>query len=210
MNSRTYQAIALAVIIALPSNAQIGASLEPVDGYLSSFGFLHPYMVAVREILVRDAAKSPALMVTLPSFKPESMVFLRSADGKVLIVSATATKQIWSTEKKDEIRVIQTEKQISADIAEQIGLAFALAVSQAHYPKNADGGADGVSYYFSAFMQGFGARAGQTWSPAPQTTCGMLVTLGEHLHAYVRGEITAEKLKSEVLSVVAILQKNAS
>ena len=209
MNSRIYHAIALAMIIALPSIAQSGASLEPVDGYLSSFGVHHSYMVAVREILVRDATGSPALMVTLPSFKPESMVFLRPADGKVLVVSATATKQIWSTEKKSDIRVVQTERQINADIAEQIGSAFALAGSQAHYPKNPDGGADGVSYYFSAFVRGFGARAGQTWSPDPQTTCGMLVTLGEHMHAYVRGEITAEKLKSEVLEVLAILQKNA-
>ncbi len=209
MNSRVYQAIALAVIIALPSIAQDGASLEPVDGYLSSPGYLHSYMVAVREILVRGATDSPAVMVTLPSFKPESMVYLRVTDAKVFVVSAAATKQIWSTEKKAEIEVIQTERQISVDIAEQIGSAFALAVTQAHYPKTADGGADGVRYHFSAFVGGTGVRAGQTWSPYPQTTCGRLVTLGEHLHAYVRGELPAEKVKSEVLEVLAILQKNA-
>lgn len=210
MKSRIYPVIVLASIFSLSAAAQDhDAYLRPVDGYLSSYGHNHYYLVAVRDILVRAAADSPAIMVTLPSFSEESMVFIQPRDREVVVVSATTTKQIWSTEKKDEIKVEQKEKVIKKEIADQICAVFALATSQTRYPKGGGFGVDGVTYQFSSFVTGIGVRAGQTWSPDPKTTCGMLVSLGEHMHSYVRGEISAEKLELESREILRILRINS-
>lgn len=189
---------------------EVGDHLTPVDGYLSSYGHSHVYLTSVREILVRDAAKSPALMVTLPSFRAEKMVFIRSnqRDAQVSVVSATATEQIWSAEKKENIKVQQEERLIKPEIAGQIGAAFALATKQARYPKQERQGLDGVRYYFSSFVTGRGVTAGQTWSPDSQTPCGLLVALGEHMQGYVRGELTAEQLALEAQALIEVLKMN--
>jgi hypothetical protein len=208
MKTQIYPVAVLASLLSLSATAQDNeAYLRPVDGYLSSFGHNHHYLVLVRDILVRGAAQSPALMVTLPSFSEESMVFIEPRDREVFVVSATTTKQIWSTEKKDEIKVEQKEKAIKTEIADQICAVFALATSQARYPKAEGFGLDGVTYQFSAFATGVGVRAGKTWSPEPRSTCGMLVSLGEHMHSYVRGEISAEKLDSEARAILRVLKK---
>jgi hypothetical protein len=210
MNSRIYRVLALASIIRLTAIAEEGgAFLKPVDGYLSSYGHNHFYLVAVRDILVRGAVQSPAVMVTLPSFQPESMVYILPKGDQVFVVSATVSKQIWSTEKKEEIKVEQKEKAIKAEIADQIGSVFAMATSQTHYPKEEVMGLDGVTYHFSSFVIGIGVRAGQTWSPDPHSTCGMLVTLGEHLHRFVRGELSEEELSIEAKALLKALKKNA-
>lgn len=201
--------VGLAAFTSCIAAEEDGAHLQPVDGYLSSYAHSHAYLVAVRNVLVRGAAQSPAMMVTLPSFRPEYIVFLEAKAGQTFVVSATATAQIWSAEKRERVTVSQKEKLLRADIADEISAVFALATSQSHYPKEEQSGLDGVSYHFSAFLKGAGVRAGQTWSPASQTTCGRLVTLGEHLHGYVRGEITAEKLESEARDILRILKKNA-
>jgi len=208
MKAKIYPVVVLASILGLSSTARENeACLRPVVGYLSSYSFYHAYLVAVRDILVRGAADSPAIMVTLPSFSEESMVYIQPRDREVVVVSAATTKQIWSTEKKDEIKVEQKEKVIKTEIADQICAVFALATSQAHYPKVESIGLDGVTYQFSSFATGVGVRAGQTWSPEPKSTCGMLVSLGEHMHSYVRGEISAEKLDSEARTVLRVLKK---
>lgn len=186
-----------------------GAFLQPVDGYLSSYAHSHAYLVAVRSVLVRDAVQSPAAMVTLPSSQPEYMVFLESKGGQTFVVFATANTQIWSAEKRARVTVSQKEKPLRMDIADVISAVFALATSQSHYPKEELSDIDGVSYHFSAFIKDIGLRAGQTCSPHPQTTCGRLVALGEHLCSYVRGDITAEKLESEANELLNILKKNA-
>lgn len=208
MKQRIYRFVLLASILGLPTHARAQDDhLRPDEGYLSSAGFAHVYLVAVRDTLVRNATDSPATMVTLPSFQPESIVFLLEKDETVFVVSAITTKQIWSSDNRRDIKVNTKEKPINAAIAEQISAAFALATSQAHYPKERRMGNDGVTYHFSSFVRGTGVMAGQTWSPDPHTTCGMLVTLGEDMHGYVRGEIDAEKLASEARDILRILKK---
>lgn len=200
-----------AVLVAATSSIgaeKDGAHLQPVDGYLSSYAHSHDYLIAVRTVLVRDAVQSPAMMVTLPSFRPEYVVFLEPHAGQSLVVSVTATTQIWSAKKRERVTVSRKEKLLGRDIADEIGTVFALATSQVHYPKEERSQLDGVSYHFSAFVKGTGVRAGRTWSRDSQTTCGRLIALGEHLHGYVRGEITAEKLQSEARDILGLLKKN--
>ncbi|MEO6873372.1 MAG: hypothetical protein ABI222_00985 [Opitutaceae bacterium] len=183
--------------------------LEPVNGYLSSYGFDQPYLVSVRNILVgRVVESSPAVMVTLPSFSEETMVYLSLKDGSTFVVSATTSKSIWSNENADKIVVIEKQKQISKDVADQIRAGFTLATAQTRYPDFAKIGLDGVTYHFSTFATGIGIRAGQTWSPDSGTVCGKLVNLGEQMHAYVRGETTAENLKKEAREILSMLKRN--
>ena len=194
-------------LYACPSPARDGDHLRPVYGYLSSYAHSHAYLSTIREILVRDAVQSPALMVTLPSFEPERMVLILSKDGKGLVISATCSEQIWGSKKKDAIKVTRHEKIIRRDIADNISDVFVQVTAQTHYPEKGDSGLDGVTYQFSSFVTGFGIQAGQIWSPDSQTICGELVSLGEYLHRYVSGEVTEEGLNQKAEALLARLKK---
>lgn len=208
MISRILQILAFGTLALLTAYAkEAGTHLEPADGYLSSYPHSHAYLSAVRTILVRNAIESPAAMVTLPSFQPESVVFTEPKNDQVRIVLAFATKQIWSTPKNEDITVTQKERPIKARIADQIGAAFALATSQTRYSKENTSGLDGTTYHFSSFVVGTGLRAGETWSPDAETVCGMLVSLGEHMAGYARGEVAAEKLEQEARTILRLLDK---
>lgn len=185
-----------------------GAYLEPVAGYFASYPHSHAYSVAVRDVLVGDAWRSPAMMVTLPSFRPESVVFLDVRGKQTFVASVVANAQIWYSEKRESITVTRKEKLLRPEVALAISAVFAQAAGQSRYPKGNDQGLDGVSFYFSAFVEQAGVRAGQTWSPGPQTVCGRLVALGEHLSSYARGEFSAEQLEAEAREILLRLKEN--
>lgn len=186
-----------------------GTHLQPETGYLASYPFSHDYLTAIRDILVREAAQSPAMMVTLPSFSSESVVFLESKDGKTYVVSAIATSQIWSAKERSTVGVRQKRRLLDENIAREICEVFALATSQSRYPKVAQHGLDGVTFHFSASIPGAGVRTGQTWSPDEKTPCGQLVALGVSLHGYARGEIPASQLLTEASELARILKSNS-
>jgi hypothetical protein len=187
-------------------SAQHGSYLEPVEGYFHSLPFTHPYLSAVREILIRDSFRAPAAMVTLPSFAPESMVSIESRDGKVYIVHATASEPIWSSKKREGISVLRRENIVDLKVAQRIHEAFALATSRIRYPEEPLAAVDGVSYYFSALTAG-GMRAGCIWDPAEQSRCAMLVDLGKALSRFATGQESEDNLRNRADAVLVAFNK---
>jgi hypothetical protein len=197
------------VFAAVTAGAREEDHLAPADGYLSSYGHSHVYLTAVRDILVRSSVDSLAVMVTLPSFQAESMVYLRPKGDAFEVISARCSEQIWSSEKRDAIKIQQSERAISKKAADLITSVFSIATSRSRYATEPTLGLDGVTYHFSSFLRGTGVRAGQTWSPDPASACGQLVKLGEDLARYVRGDASEEDLIAEATSLAHRLKKNA-
>lgn len=62
-------------------------------------------------------------------------------------------------------------------------------------------GQDGVSYHFAQWVSGVGYRSGSTWSPREKTSCAALVSIAEHLAAFV--ELPKEKRAEAEKALIA-------
>lgn len=106
----------------------------------------------------------------------------------MFIQSTTMKKQIWASrvmvepgQKKQEIGIKISERELSEKVANQVAKVLAQATSHARPRESPNLGRDGVIYIFSSTGSDYSTKSGQTWSPEPETVCGRQVALGDHM-----------------------------
>lgn len=171
-----------------------GEHFEPVYGGFFERDYEHDYFTAVRSIFYEKQLNARASMLTLPSFEPESAVFITLGDDVAAIVSSSASESIWFSQSREAITVNRQEKSIRPSLALEITSVFEAALAETKYPPPSSFVIlDGVRFFFTAYGK-TRRLSGQTHSPDPDTMCGELVALGVLLHKFARENIDEERL----------------
>ena len=159
----SFRAIFLLFILLFPSIAGAqSTSLEPAEGYFSSYDFSHEYRTKVRNILLKGITDTPeAMLVTLASFSSESAIIL--TENEVIILECS--EPIWNHDAPDKIKVEKKSIRVSEEFANAVHKLWFDALGTTAYPDESRAGLDGASYYFTSFRVGLGLRAGTAWSP---------------------------------------------
>lgn len=147
-----------------------------------------------------------ATVTCLPSFETEWAVRLGEPTRKchsVLLVEAE--RQIWGqmcAGSAERVPVRQMEVAIPDALSNAICEAWRKLLTRTAHAREPSLGLDGVRYHFT-FRGPAGWLAGQTWSPAPDSAPGHLVTVSRLLRDYARAEKTehdslTDRLRTEL------------
>jgi len=171
-------------------------TLEPAEGYFSSYDFSHKYRTKVRNILLKGITDTPdAMLVTLSSFSPESAIVL--SKGEVILLKCS--KPIWNNDAPEKIKIEKKSIRISKELGDAVHKLWFDALGTTSYPNESRDGLDGVSYYFTSFRVGLGVRAGTAWTPEAKSLPSELLRVAYELSNLGNGGTTSEKkLLSEV------------
>lgn len=168
-------------------------------------------------------------LITLPSFKPEEVVYITWNDNsEIKVVCSKVIGSIWGEITKEivnkskkhnsyslgdeamtraaskiKIKTTEASSSISQGTAEILIRLWGKALSEVKYASNPTIGLDGVSYHFSSWTRGIGTRAGIAWSPSSGTNIADLVEIGKNLCAFASKPTKdleeALKIKAEAL-----------
>ena len=198
-----FRAITLSFVLLSPN--VVGAqstSLEPAEGYFSSYDFSHEYRTKVRNILLKGITDTPdAMLVTLASFSPESAIVL--TDGEVIMLMCS--KPIWNNDAPEKILIEKTSIRISKELAAAIHTLWFDALGTTSYSDESRAGLDGASFYFTSFRVGLGLRAGTAWSPEAKSLPSELLDVAVGLRNLDGKDEAAQK---ELLDRVQTLHAN--
>jgi hypothetical protein len=86
-----------------------------------------------------------------------------------------------------DVPIIARDVGLERDVALRLIDLWEVMLRQARYDKEAGSGLDGVTYHFSMGSR-YQDLAGQVWSPAPESTTGLLVRLVETLRGVCDGQ----------------------
>ena len=176
--------------------------LEPVDAHSSAY----------RENLAKCllvTSSELGLMITLPSFEPESAVAIYGTgatttslpsldpdpkpedipEDKFFVTSTKAKQRIPGTVIPDDakIEVVRHDLQISKQLAVAIQRAWARMLLRTKYPETSYAGLDGERYEFGLFVRGIGDLKGEIWSPSKGLPAE-IVALGKKLETFAEAE----------------------
>ena len=200
------RAISLSFVLLFPCVACAqSTSLEPAEGYFSSYDRSHEYRSKVRNILLKGITDTPkAMLVTLASFNPESAMVL--TEGEVILLKCS--EPIWNNDAPEKIKVEKKSIRVSKELAEAVHKLWFDALGTTAYPDESSAGLDGASYYFTSFRVGLGLRAGTAWSPEPKSLPSELLRVAYELPNLGKGGTTSEKkLLPEVRALHATTTK---
>ena len=163
-------------------------SLEPAEGYFSSYQFSHQYHVKVRDILLKGVTDTPDAML-LALGNPEGAIVFTKGEW----ISLKCSERIWNNNSPEKITVEKTSLHISKELAEAIHNLWFDALGTTSYPSESRSGLDGVTYYFTSFKLNHGLRAGKAWSPEKKSLPYELLEVAHGLGFRTDGGKTAEK-----------------
>lgn len=158
-------------------------------------------------------------MIQVASFTPERSVGVCRTSRGFSAYSVIPERNLWYTgldstcgERwcSDGARTVRLETRradIDAETAGCVTSAWDTAVRTARYVPRTEittVGLDGETSYFASRSGGVEVTA-SVWSPAPATLAGALVSLGEQVGAFARGEATPETLGRACSRVEALL-----
>ena len=186
--------------------------LQPEEGYYG-FQMFNPYYEAVSERLLSSSSYRKCQAVFLPSFTPESAVYIEyiSEDPNTppVVVSLQLEEQLWYEMQKlmesqnkgkrfnpadkqvqrkvfSQINSIinRSEAPIETEVAIKLEEAWDTMLLHTHYHTETGRGLDGVNYHFANFVKEYGYRTGKVWSPEKGTASYQLVELAKALQKY--------------------------
>src|SRR5262249_42738872 len=80
-----------------------------------------------------------------------------------------------------EIKHVRRARALPKDLAEGIATLWDAMLLDVRHPRKPEGGLDGMTYHFSAFIAGRGILSGQAWSPEQESKIGQLAQLADSL-----------------------------
>lgn len=180
-------------------------SLEPAEGYFSSYQFSHEYNTKVRDILLKGITDTPeAMLVTLASFSPESAIVLTKNE----LITLECSEPIWNNDTPEKVKVEKTSIRVSKELAEAVHVLWFDALGTTSYPDEGRAGLDGASFYFTSFRVGLGLRAGTAWSPEAKSLPSELIEVAIDLRDLGSDkEATEKKLLEKVQALHEKIQK---
>jgi hypothetical protein len=93
-----------------------------------------------------------------------------------------------------DLKIGHCEADISGVLGDRIVALWGRMLLSTRYSARYSGGADGVTYHFSAFVPKAGMLAGQVWSPARDSATGTLVSLADRMRAVCEKKATMTEL----------------
>lgn len=183
--------------------------LEPVDGIYDIYDYRFEYGSKVRRVLFNGLIDGPEIrFLVKPSFTPENVLSIEfdRKNKKYYIIYHICEENIWYSKKWETIKVQKFKTEIDKESVALIKSLFDIAIAKVRFPEpEKDGlitsGADGTTYYFSIFKEGYGVQAGTVWSPKNGSKMNKLVAIGNQL-------IELAKSKEEIVKVDDELKKN--
>ncbi len=207
--------IVLLINFSIVSNAIAGIQITHLQPEEGAFGYSvhNPYYSSVNERLLSSSWYRKCQAIFLPSFSPESAVYIlydyEKPNQKPIVVSVELEKHLWTemqiliqeaakpqrsystgpeAQKKVlpliQISVNRSEAPIENKVFDILEQIWATILSQTHYPKKYNSGLDGERTHFANFTKGFGYQTGNTWSPNKDTTNYKVVELAKALQNY--------------------------
>ena len=186
-------------------------------GIFASWGGPDPYLLVLRPALLQGEHYRQCQLVSLPSFAPANVVFIRDERGQATVVSRTVKEPLWSTmigdvpkRRKDKsadngvtaqgITIDQIESVVdtrtasidraTADLVMNVCREVLLRTRYADAPTR---GNDGVDYHAGHWIEGT-FLAGETWSPKPGTIAREFVDMEDALAAYAKAPSGAARV----------------
>ncbi len=186
--------------------------LQPEDGV---FGYTehNPYLMSVGERLLFAPGVRKCQAVFLPSFSPESAVYIQydydDPTTAPVVISLKLEKHLWyemqiliqsiakspssysagqEAQRKVlpliQISVNRLEAPIENKVAKTLEQVWVTMLTQTHYPKKSHIGLDGETSHFANFTEGLGYQTGKTWSPSKGTINYKFIELAKALQNY--------------------------
>ena len=122
-------------------------------------------------------------------------------DGKEIPLEQNVAYQKLKKTTPADYRAIKAKRQarpIPKEVAGEIKSLWEEMLLNVRHPSKPDGGKDGVTYDFSAWIAGWGDLSGHIWSPKPESKTGRLTKLADTLADYARGKADLDKLKERL------------
>jgi hypothetical protein len=158
--------------------------------------FEREYLVGVQfgdsgaQTFVQEASTSIWDTELLEMYKTGEIGPATTLDGKLIPLERDkeyqALKQRTPADYRD-IKAIRRARPLPRDLADGIKTLWAAMLVDVRHPKGSDAGLDGVTYHFSAWIQGRGDLSGHIWTPKPESKAGQLSQLAESLADFARG-----------------------
>lgn len=200
-------------------------NLEPENTTFSRVGIkdYYPTLVKLFDEAFKDDAK--ARMVTIPSFAPESVIFIKKKDDTYKIIRLEPKLSYWPVISKqldskyrdypsnnvNDIEITKCESNLEPKLAIESIKLWKKMLFRTRYSKHVIAGADGVSYHFSVPAQFHSTEkhlvnklishlsmAGRTWSPRKNSTTELLVSLANSLAAYCMKQKEVDSISNAI------------
>ncbi|WP_435016936.1 hypothetical protein TA3x_004519 [Tundrisphaera sp. TA3] len=119
------------------------------------------------------------------------------------------------TKKKAEdfrkIKATRRSRPVPGPLADEIRSLWERMLLETKHPKTPGRGLDGITYYFSAWVRGYGEISGQVWSPKEGSKAEKLTRLAKAIGDYAGGKIELRQLQeSSAQARAAILSDPAA
>lgn len=212
--------LAVCLCVALPAASGQDGMLRPEQAAVFG-GPTATYEVFVGSALANAAGRcfNGVVMVQIPSFRPEQYAGVCSTrDGFVAVSSApesslwyssdaSACGGTWCADIPHTIQIVTQRAPLDASVAACVTDVWDRAVRTARYPPHTDVvamGLDGETTHFASHVGNAEATA-SVWSPSPEVLAGALVSLGETVGAFARGETPVDSLGAACARVETLL-----
>jgi hypothetical protein len=181
--------------------------LTPVPGIFDSYDFHYEYAVNVREVLFKNLGKKfVSRIVVTPSFKPEYLLSFENKKDSIILLYNEASEVIWDVKDLSKVRALTFRCKVDAEFSDKVRKAIDHYLTEVRYPMEKYAGADGVTYQFFTFNQGYGIHAGQTWSPTKGARLSKLISLVDKLKGICMENNYTSK-RNEVLNFCKVLEQ---
>ena len=191
--------VLLLTLICAVSQAQ--EHLVPESSIYSNIQIARDYHLYVaRAFKESDSNDVIFKVISIHSFHPESVLFLKKVDKRYSLVFLNAESHYWKT-YRNNLPAHPIEKcniSISNQLALQLEKVWATELLKTRYASGLPQGMDGTTYHFSTSNM-----AGKTWNPDKNTHMGRLVNLVYELQkmCITNGSISKVNNALELLGV---------
>jgi hypothetical protein len=147
-------------------------------------------------------------VVQIPSFHPESVLYLKKSKESYYILYLEAETHYWTVDrqvyKPNPIEKCSTV--VSNSTAINIENAWVNELLNTRYSENTALGMDGTTYHFSTPFKWLSSNkpprsemSGQAWSPKKETRVGKLVNLMSAIENYCLNPNTEENIQKSII-----------
>ena len=172
--------------------------LEPAKDRSQYVGILKQYYEqVVPKLLTSIDEKSLARYLVMPSFSSEYVMSLEQSADKFILKLNSCSENYWYAKDRKKVRIISSEIELDADLANKLQDLFNLAVQTTKAPEKLSVGADGVVYTFSIYKQDTGIMTGEIWSPKSKSKMAELVRVSEMYKRYI---LTKGQKRNELIT----------
>jgi len=183
-----------------PEDSLYGSGISSIE--------YHQYITkAFSSAFLRDVILK---VVTIPSFHPESVLYLKKSEESYYVIYVEAETHYWGVNMQvyQPNPIIKCNTILPKPTAIDIEKVWASELLNTRYSKSSTLGLDGTSYHFSTSFKWLPSNnsprpemVGQAWSPRQDSKIGKLVNLMSVMKNYCLNPSTEENIQKSIINL---------